>query len=151
MKKTLHFHLKAGERIFVNGAVLRVDRKVAIEFLNDVTFLLDSHVLQSEDATTPLKQFYFMIQLKLTSPDDTAQINPMLRQALLDTMAAFDNGAVIAGLREVTSLMAEERYFECLKVLRRLFPIEEEILEQGRARPNLDNGPIQITGAVACK
>ena len=41
MKSTLRISLKSGERIFINGAVLRVDRKVALEFLNDVTFLLD--------------------------------------------------------------------------------------------------------------
>lgn len=50
MKSTLRISLKSGERIFVNGAVLRVDRKVAVEFLNDVTFLLENHVLQPEDA-----------------------------------------------------------------------------------------------------
>ena len=46
MKSTLRISLKSGERIFINGAVLRVDRKVAVEFLNDVTFLLENHVLQ---------------------------------------------------------------------------------------------------------
>jgi flagellar protein FlbT len=45
VKKGLHISLRPGERIYVNGAVLKVDRKVAIEFLNDVTFLLEHHVL----------------------------------------------------------------------------------------------------------
>ncbi|OYW35186.1 MAG: hypothetical protein B7Z45_06885 [Azorhizobium sp. 12-66-6] len=35
--------LRPGEKIYVNGAVLRVDRKVTLELLNDVTFLLESH------------------------------------------------------------------------------------------------------------
>ena len=56
MKSTLRISLKAGEKIFINGAVLRVDRKVALEFLNDVTFLLENHVLQPEEAKTPLRQ-----------------------------------------------------------------------------------------------
>ena len=69
MKSTLRISLKSGERIFINGAVLRVDRKVALEFLNDVTFLLENHVLQLEDATTPLRQLYFIAQMMLINPE----------------------------------------------------------------------------------
>lgn len=151
MSRSLQFHLKAGERLFVNGAVLRVDRKVSIEFLNDVTFLLDSHVLQIEDATTPLKQLYFMIQIKLTNPTGADQVNPMLRQALVDTMAAFDNETIVAGLREVTSLVARERYFESLKVLRKLFPVEAVILSERGAKPAATGETREIRGVVACK
>jgi len=50
MKNVLHISLRPGERIYVNGAVLKVDRKVSIEFLNDVTFLLEQHVLLPDDA-----------------------------------------------------------------------------------------------------
>ena len=71
MKSTLRISLKSGERIFVNGAVLRVDRKVAVEFLNDVTFLLENHVLQPEQATTPLRQLYFIAQMALINPEGT--------------------------------------------------------------------------------
>ncbi|MGO7646030.1 flagellar biosynthesis repressor FlbT, partial [Rhizobium ruizarguesonis] len=39
MKSTLRLYLKAGEKVLINGAVMRVDRKVALEFLNDVAFL----------------------------------------------------------------------------------------------------------------
>jgi flagellar protein FlaF len=41
--------------------VLRADRKVSIEILNDATFLLEAHVMKVEDASTPLRQLYFII------------------------------------------------------------------------------------------
>ena len=56
----IHLYLRANERIFINGAVFKVDRKVSIELLNDTTFLLENHILQKEDATTPLKQLYLL-------------------------------------------------------------------------------------------
>ena len=65
---TLRITLRAGERVFVNGAVLKVDRKTTLEFLNDVTFLLEGHVIQAEDATTPLRQLYFTVQMMLIDP-----------------------------------------------------------------------------------
>ena len=60
--------MRAGERIYVNGAVLRVDRKVALELVNDVMFLLEGQVMQAADATTALRQLYFIVQLMLMSP-----------------------------------------------------------------------------------
>ena len=51
--------MRAGELIYVNGAVLRVDRKVAIELVNDVMFLLEGQVMQAADATTAARTFDF--------------------------------------------------------------------------------------------
>ncbi|MGH6860361.1 MAG: flagellar biosynthesis repressor FlbT, partial [Phyllobacterium sp.] len=60
--------LRAGEKLYVNGAVLRADRKVSLEFMNDVSFLLESHVLQTDQTTTPLRQLYFAAQIMLVDP-----------------------------------------------------------------------------------
>lgn len=64
----MSLHLRAGEKLYLNGAVIKVDRKVSIEILNDVTFLLASHVMQPADATTPLRQLYFVVQSALMDP-----------------------------------------------------------------------------------
>ena len=48
----MNITLRAGERFFINGAVIRIDRKASIELLNEVTFLLEAHVMQAEKATT---------------------------------------------------------------------------------------------------
>ena len=50
----MNITLRAGEKLYINGAVIRVDRKATIELLNDVTFLLENHVMQADQATTPL-------------------------------------------------------------------------------------------------
>ena len=62
--------LRAGERVYINGAVLRVDRKVSLELVNDVMFLLEGQVMQASDATTALRQLYFIVQLMLMNPTD---------------------------------------------------------------------------------
>jgi flagellar protein FlbT len=46
----MNITLRAGERFFINGAVIRIDRKASIELLNEVTFLLENHVMQAEEA-----------------------------------------------------------------------------------------------------
>ena len=128
MKSTLRISLKAGEKIFINGAVLRVDRKVALEFLNDVTFLLENHVLQPEDATTPLRQLYFIAQMILINPEGKEQSTAMFRKSVVMLVNCFKNEEVLAELKRIDGLVATGRAFEALKAIRSLYAIEDKIL-----------------------
>jgi flagellar protein FlbT len=133
MTKAMHIFLRAGERIYVNGAVLRVDRKVSIEFLNTVTFLLENHVIQSEDASTPLRQLYFIIQTMLIDPPGAAAAREVFEKSHALLLATFDNEEIVDGLKAVRSLVDGKRMFESLKVLRGLFPIEDRVIGAGMA------------------
>ena len=135
MKSTLRISLKSGERIFVNGAVLRVDRKVAIEFLNDVTFLLENHVLQPEQATTPLRQLYFIAQMALINPEGAEQSIAMFRKSVIMLLSCFKNDEVLAELKRGDALVTQGRVFEALKAIRGLYPIEDRILNNQEMAP----------------
>lgn len=129
--RKLQISLKPGERIYVNGAVLKVDRKVSLEFLNDVTFLLEHHVLQEEDTRTPLRQLYFIVQMVLIEPASSADARGMFYASHASLMASFENAKIRAGLQDVRELFERGRPFDALKVLRSLFAVEDEILSQG--------------------
>ena len=129
MKSSLRISLKAGERIFINGAVLRVDRKVALEFLNDVTFLLENHVLQPEQATTPLRQLYFIVQMMLINPEGAEQAMVMFRKSVVMLLTCFKNEEVLTELKHIDGMVTQGRAFEALKAIRALYPIEEQILD----------------------
>jgi len=130
MKKGLHISLRPGERIYVNGAVLQVDRKVSIEFLNDVTFLLEQHVLQPDDTRSPLRQLYFIIQTVLIDPANSRDAEAMFGKTYASLLAAFENEKIHNGLIEVRELFDRGRPFDALKVLRSLFPLEDAILAE---------------------
>lgn len=125
---TLRITLRAGERIFVNGAVMRVDRKTHLEFMNDVTFLLESHVMQAEDATTPIRQLYFVVQLMLIDPATASETRVLFERSFPALMAAFSSAAVRSGLQDVSELIERDRVFEALKRLRAIIPLEDAIL-----------------------
>ncbi len=124
MTKSLQFHLKAGSRLFVNGAVLKVDRKVAVEFLNDVNFLLEHHVMQPDQATTPLKQIYYVIQLMMMEREGTEGHRATLDKNLFEMAETSENEIIREGLSVVRQHVAKEGYFHALKVLRGLFDHE---------------------------
>jgi flagellar protein FlbT len=128
MKKPICISLRGGERIYVNGAVLRVDRKVTLELINDVTFLLESQVMQVTDATTPLRQLYFVVQLMLMSPHDVEEAKAVYRQQRSGLLAATENAEILNGLEQIEKLVESKRYYEALRKIRGLFEIEQQIL-----------------------
>lgn len=133
MKGSLRIFLRPGEKVFLNGAVLRADRKVSLEVLNDVSFLLESHVIQPEETTTPLRQLYFIIQAILIDPANAVDARDLFRASHALMCVTVTNAQIQAGLEQVETLMQEERTFEALKVIRQLFPVERQILEAGSA------------------
>lgn len=135
MKSTLRISLKSGERIFINGAVLRVDRKVALEFLNDVTFLLENHVLQPEDATTPLRQLYFIAQMMLINPEGKEQSTTLFRKSVAMLLTCFHDDEVLAELKRVDGMVASGRPFDALKAIRALYAAEDRILNNQEIAP----------------
>lgn len=143
MKNTLKITLKANEKIYINGAVIRTDRKVSLELLNDVQFLLEGHVLQPEAATTPLKQLYFIIQIMLMNPQGATEAREMLRRSMPLLLANFRDEQILTALKNIDRMVAEGQVFEALKALRALYPREAAILEGHGPQPS----PLILTAA----
>lgn len=129
MSQGLKITLKGGERIYINGAVLKMDRKVGVELLNDATFLLEQHILQPEAATTPLRQLYFMVQMMLIDPSLHAKARDMASDTITALKDATSNDEILNGLNDVTRLLGADRTLEALKRIRALYPIEASCLQ----------------------
>jgi flagellar protein FlbT len=140
MKAKMRFSLKAGERIFINGAVLTVSQKVTLSLLNEARFLLESHVLQVSEATTPMRQLYFVVQSLLINPQEAGKVMGAFRKlhdALIDVATEED---VKSTLRKVGDLVEVDRTFEALKLIRTLFePVE--------AHPSAQTEPAAVAAA----
>ncbi|MGC5779412.1 flagellar biosynthesis repressor FlbT [Methylobacterium sp. NFXW15] len=136
MSRSMHISLCAGERVFINGAVLRVDRKVGIELLNDASFLLEGHVLQAEQATTPLRQLYFAAQTLLIDPAQAEPARDLCAQMMAGILAATRDEVILTGLASVHRLIELGRLFEALKTIRGLYAAEAAVLtSEGGATP----------------
>jgi flagellar protein FlbT len=127
----MHIALKAGERLYINGAVIRVDRKTSIELMNNCVFLLENHVLQAHETTTPLRQLYFVLQSMLMDPASASQARGLADVLLASTRKTFLCQQIVGGLAQVDSLMQEGRLFDALKTIRNLYPLEEAIMSGG--------------------
>ncbi|RUW45338.1 MAG: flagellar biosynthesis repressor FlbT [Mesorhizobium sp.] len=140
MTNTLKISLKPNEKIYINGAVIRVDRKVTVELMNDVQFLLESHVIQADEASTPLRQLYFIVQVMLMNPAGADEAREMFRHSLPLLIASFEDAEIGNALKQVDRMVGEDHIYEALKAIRSLYPLERRALGgnddvPGAARP----------------
>jgi flagellar protein FlbT len=117
----MFIHLKRGEKLYVNGAVLRVDRRTSLEFLNDVTFLLENHVMQAEEATTPERQLYFVVQSMLMDPNNSGMTTELYKHMSFRTRQGTQDESTAKQIDLADRKVAEGRYFDALKLLRCCF------------------------------
>lgn len=124
----MRINLRAGEKLYLNGAVLRADRKVSLELMNDATFLLEAHVMSPDKATTPLRQLYFIVQTMLMDPSDTAVARSLFRAQSTAMRAAYDDRDVLEELTACEGRVAQDRFFEALRGLRTMFASDDALL-----------------------
>ena len=135
MTSVMRISLKSGDKIYINGAVLQVDHKVSLQLLNDATFLLGSHVLQAEDATSPLRQLYFVTQALLMDPDSESDILPMFDDFCKALTGTFVNKKILDALKNIEALVAGGQAYAALKQIRALYPLENEITRKKQSSP----------------
>ena len=104
--------------------MLKVDRKVSIELMNDVIFLLEQHVMKPEETTTPLRQLYFMVQMMLMDPALHMKARTMAKESVANLLVSIRDGKMLQGLIETSDLLDADRPFEALKKVRMLLPLE---------------------------
>ena len=117
--------LRAGEKIYMNGAVFSVDRRVSLRLLNDVTFLLESHVMQAAEATTPLRKIYFAVQTMLMEPDASKAIRMSALHMIETLLSGMQGRSERALLEKVGALLGSGRSFDALREVRELYRMEE--------------------------
>lgn len=136
MKKTLKLHLRRGERLYLNGAVFEVDRKVSVSLLNEARFLLGQHVMQPDQASTALRRLYLLIQSMIISPDDGDKLDSMASALIQQSIVAYSNELITAELGRVLKLVERKRHYEAMKVLSVLFSVEDALCSIDAAMVN---------------
>lgn len=120
----LTLRLKPGERLIVNGAVLRngSPRAIELELLNHVTTLHERDLMLPEDAITPLQRLYFAVQMMHLEPEqELAHRRSAIDLAALiyaETMQQ-GGGPLCETISDVITLIGERAYPAALRRLRR--------------------------------
>lgn len=128
MSTTTRITLRPGERIFINGAVLKAEGRMSFEILNDVPYLVEHEIMHGQQAVTPLRQLYYILQTMVMEPAGIEMARSVYEDTMRMLPIAFSNETVLSGLETIRTAVAAGSPFAALKTLRGLIPIEDAIL-----------------------
>ena len=125
----LKLKLGANERLVVNGAVLvNGAYRTTLLIKNFAHIMREKDVLQEEDANTPTKRLYFLVQAMLMQPPPPPILTEMYRSAheqLQDVYIKEDNKTI---LQDVDGLVNAGDYYKALAKLHPLIAYEAKLL-----------------------
>lgn len=125
----LKLKLAPGEKLVVNGAVMTNGHHGAVLTINNQAAIMrEGHILQEDDADTPTKRVYFMVQTMLLSPPPTQNQMTVFGAAMIDLRECYRRPITIGLLDETDAQIADGNCYKALGALRKLIDYEAQLL-----------------------
>ena len=126
---SLKLRLKPNERVVINGCVVQnANRRNTLTVSNFAQIIRGGDILTKEDADTPVRRAYFVIQTMLLDPaaaDDRAELVATLMAKLY---AAFGRDDIRDHVMQAMQHVSERDYYKALARLRPVMAYEESVL-----------------------
>ena len=121
--------LKPGEKILIGNAVITNDsQRSRLHIAGDAPILREKDVMQEENADTPAKRIYFIVQCMYLSPTPETLHETYFEQVREVQKAAPSTAVYILAISE--EILAG-RYYRALKCAKKLIDYERELLTDG--------------------
>jgi flagellar protein FlbT len=122
--------LNPKERVLVNGAVIENgDRRARLSIVTPGAHILRLRdAIHPEDARTPVRRVCYATQLVLSGDADPADAQQQLLRRIEELSQVLTDSDSRAQLAAATEALISQRYYHCLKALRRLIPREDRLL-----------------------
>ena len=128
---SLKITLKPHERLIIGGAVVvNSNSKCNLIIENNVPILRGKDIMSLKDADTPCKRIYFVIQLMYVDEKNMADNHKTYWELVRDVTKAAPSRKPL--LREISENVLHNRYYQALKVTRKLVEYEREVINQVR-------------------
>jgi flagellar protein FlbT len=117
--------LKPGERIIISGAVI-TNGKTTAQLLveNHVPILRQKDIMGENEATTPCRRIYLVIQLMYIDPGNLAMHHHTYWNLVKDVLKAAPSTLPL--IDRISDHILNNRHYQALKLARKLIEYEEE-------------------------
>lgn len=129
----LKINLKPHERFIIGGAVIsngNLKGELIVE--NNVPVLREKDILREKDADTPCKRIYFAVQLMYVDDKDIVEKHNLYWTLVREVAEAAPSTAGL--LAEISEDILKNRYYQALKMAKKLIEYEEEAMQHARTR-----------------
>jgi len=118
--------LKPKERIIVGNAVITNDnQRTRLHIEGEAPILRERDVMREEDATSPCKRIYFIIQLMYLAKDAT-EIYDTYFTALREVQDAAPSTTLL--IADISQHILGGHYYKALREARKLIDYEQELM-----------------------
>lgn len=118
--------LKPRERIIVGNAVITNDnQRTRLHIEGEAPILREKDVMRKEEATTPCKSIYYIIQLMYLAKDGTEVFEDYF-SAIREVQEAAPSTALI--ISDISQYIIEGHYYRALREARKLIEYEQELM-----------------------
>lgn len=125
---SLKITLRDGEKMVINGAVLRSVGRTEIHVENHAAILRGREVMSPEEATTPARKLYFACMMACIQPDQTEMYQDQILILLGDLLDAFEAPGAKVACASFARLIATGNFYRALDECRSLLDYEAAVL-----------------------
>lgn len=127
----LKITLKPYEKFILGGAVIiNGDAKSTFVVENDVPILREKDIMTLTSADTPCKKIYFAVQLMYVDGENLPEHHKVFWELVKDVAQAAPSRKQI--LKDISESILHERYYQALKLTKKLIEYEQEVLNHVR-------------------
>lgn len=124
----LRISLRDGEKIVVNGAVMKAVGRTDLVIENQVSVLRGREVMKPEEATTPARQLYFHTIMAYVDPAGSESHQDRIVEALENVMVLLPSEEASAISLRFARHVAQLQFYKALGDCRQLMRLETEAL-----------------------
>lgn len=132
----LKLRLKPCERVVINGCVVQNEnRRYTLTISNFAQIIRGSDILQEEDAVTPVRRAYFLIQSMLLDPATAAAGSGAVAEMMAQLYTTFTRPDIQDRIAGAMGHVGERDYYKALSALRPVMEYEGTLLSAANAAP----------------
>jgi flagellar protein FlbT len=127
----LKLTLKPHERLIINGTVI-ANSGAKSEFIieNNVPVLREKDIMSLQQADSPCKRIYFVIQLMYIDGKNMPEHHKIFWELVKDVAEAAPSRKPL--LHEISDNILNNKYYQALKLTRKLIDYEQEVINRVR-------------------
>lgn len=125
----LRISLRDGEKVVVNGAVLKAVGRTDLIVENQVSVLRGRQVMKPEEATTPARQLYFHTIMAYVDSADSEGHQDRIVEALEKVMVLLPSEEASAVSLSFAKHVAQLQFYKALSDCRELMRLESDAFD----------------------
>ncbi len=126
----LKISLKPDERMIIGGAVVTNGNSISCDLLvdNKVPILRQKDILSEDQATSPCRKIYFIIQLMYIDEENLQTHQNTYWNLVRDVVQAAPSTTALIDV--ISEHILNQRYYQALKATKTLIDYEQEVISR---------------------